>query len=372
MLRGLRGRSRARWRSRDEIALAPTQEFAAPILGRVGPVTAEMIEEDPDRYQVGDIAGLRGLQARYDEQLGGIAGPGRRGGLRDRGHARARPVPGRPVDGEPLELTLDPALQDERRGAARRRRARRARWSRSGPATARSWPPPTARATAGQNFATYGQFAPGSTFKIVSSLALLRAGLTPDSRCRARRRSSVDGKAFKQLLRLPEPAHRRHPAAHRARATRATPRSSAARDELGEGDLADAAASPRPRRRPRPRLPGLLRQRRAAGAETEAAARPDRPGHDPRLADGDGRRDRVRPGGASWSSRGWSTRSTVAATTDAPLTGERGRAAAGDAARRRDRAAAAAAGRRAGTAGASRRPARRSSARRHACRPTPG
>ncbi len=41
---------------------------------RVGEVTAEMIEEDPDRYAVGDQAGLSGLQARYDEQLGGTPG----------------------------------------------------------------------------------------------------------------------------------------------------------------------------------------------------------------------------------------------------------------------------------------------------------
>ena len=38
----------------------------------------------------------------------------------------------------------------------------------------------------GLNLATFGQFAPGSTFKTVSSLALLRAGLTPRARCRAR------------------------------------------------------------------------------------------------------------------------------------------------------------------------------------------
>ena len=33
-----------------------------------------MIEEDPDRYQVGDRAGLSGLQARYDDQLRGTPG----------------------------------------------------------------------------------------------------------------------------------------------------------------------------------------------------------------------------------------------------------------------------------------------------------
>ena len=96
----------------DEIALAPTKEFAAPILGRVGPVTAEMIEEDPDRYHVGDIAGTSGLQARYDEQLGGS--PGRV----VEAVSETEAEPGRDlfrvdtVDGEPLELTLDRHLQE--------------------------------------------------------------------------------------------------------------------------------------------------------------------------------------------------------------------------------------------------------------------
>ncbi len=65
---GRRGASPAscRWRRR--------KGFAAPILGSVGEVTAEMIEEHPDLYQVGDVAGLSGLQARYDEQLRGTPG----------------------------------------------------------------------------------------------------------------------------------------------------------------------------------------------------------------------------------------------------------------------------------------------------------
>ena len=58
----------------DELPLAPTREFAAPILGTVGEVTAEMIEDDPERYRLGDQAGLSGLQARYDDQLRGTPG----------------------------------------------------------------------------------------------------------------------------------------------------------------------------------------------------------------------------------------------------------------------------------------------------------
>ena len=87
----------------DSLPLAPTREFAAPILGRVGDVTAEIVEESDGRLQAGDVAGVSGLQARYDEQLAGtpgLVGERRgRGGVLDRSRARdgpghhARPAP---------------------------------------------------------------------------------------------------------------------------------------------------------------------------------------------------------------------------------------------------------------------------------------
>ncbi|WP_344342010.1 penicillin-binding transpeptidase domain-containing protein, partial [Streptomyces rhizosphaericus] len=48
----------------------------------------------------------------------------------------------------------------------------------------------------GLNVATYGQYAPGSTFKIVSSLALLRGGLTPSSTVPCTPTVTVDGRVF--------------------------------------------------------------------------------------------------------------------------------------------------------------------------------
>ena len=93
----------------DTLALAPTREFAAPLLGRVGPVTAEMVADHPEKYRAGDIAGISGLQARYDDQLRGSRGyrviafdPG--GDERELFHLEA-------VESTPLSLTLDPDLQ---------------------------------------------------------------------------------------------------------------------------------------------------------------------------------------------------------------------------------------------------------------------
>ena len=95
----------------------------------------------------------------------------------------------------------------------------------------------------GYNTATFGQYAPGSTFKVVTRLALLRAGLTPDDRCACPPTIVVDGKTFKNYDDYPAGGARRHPAAHGASPTRATPPSSPQRERLGDGDLADAAAA---------------------------------------------------------------------------------------------------------------------------------
>ncbi|MGA9747823.1 MAG: penicillin-binding protein, partial [Nocardioides sp.] len=58
----------------DTLPLAPTREFARPLLGTVGAVTLEIVEESEGVYAPGDEAGLSGLQARYDEQLRGTPG----------------------------------------------------------------------------------------------------------------------------------------------------------------------------------------------------------------------------------------------------------------------------------------------------------
>ena len=176
-----------------ELPLAPTREFAAPILGSVGQVTAEMIEEDPETYQLGDVAGLSGLQARYDEQLRGAPGlvvqaVGRDD--RERELYRVEPTPG-----EDLRLTLDVDLQL----AAERLLAPVAPASALvaiRPSTGDVLAAANGPGNDGYNVATYGQLAPGSTFKSVSTLALLREGLGPDSPVPCTPSLVVDGKRF--------------------------------------------------------------------------------------------------------------------------------------------------------------------------------
>jgi cell division protein FtsI/penicillin-binding protein 2 len=175
------------------LPLAPTREFAAPLLGRVGEVTAEMIEEDPGRYQAGDVAGLSGLQARYDDTLRGT--PGVKVDTVDDGGARYELFRTEPTPGQPLQLSLDLDLQVEAErllaGVAPASALVALR-----PSTGEILAAANGPGTGGLNLATFGQFAPGSTFKSVSALALLRAGLTPQSVVPCTARVVVDGKTF--------------------------------------------------------------------------------------------------------------------------------------------------------------------------------
>lgn len=178
----------------DTLPLAPTREFARPLLGSVGPVTAEVIEQSDGAYQLGDEAGLSGLQQRYDAQLRGTPGL----------VVRAVPSNGEPrvlyrvaaVEGQPLRTTLDADLQRSAErilaGVSPASAIVALRASTGEILVAASGP-----GSDGYSTATLGQYAPGSTFKVVSSLALLRAGLTPSSRLDCPSTTVVDGKRFK-------------------------------------------------------------------------------------------------------------------------------------------------------------------------------
>lgn len=223
----------------DTIPLAPYRGFAAPILGTVGEVTAEMIEENPGEYAVGDRAGLSGLQARYDDQLRGTDGVVVNAVASDGKERELFRIDGLP--GTALELTMNERLQ----------RVAERQLANVGPSSALVAIRPSTGAivaaangpgTAGYNLATFGQAAPGSTFKTVSSLALLRSGLQPGSTVSCPSRVVVDGKPFENYDDYPAGALGRIPL-RTAVANSCNTAFIAAADRLGNGDLAAAAAS---------------------------------------------------------------------------------------------------------------------------------
>ncbi len=229
---------------RDTLPLAPTREFAAPVLGRAGAATAELIEESDGRLQVGDVVGLSGLQQRYDEQLAGTPGVTVSAvGEDDDARTVFREAPER---GEPLRTTLDLGVQ-----TAAERVLAVPDPEDPGPATALVALRPSTGAVlaaasgpgaGGLNVATYGQYAPGSTFKVVTSLALLRSGLTPAGAVSCPPSLVVDGKTFSNYSDYPASALGRI-TLRQAVANSCNTAFIGARGRLDDGALADAAAS---------------------------------------------------------------------------------------------------------------------------------
>jgi cell division protein FtsI/penicillin-binding protein 2 len=176
------------------LPLAPTKDFAAAILGTVGPATAELVKASKGRIQPGDTVGLSGLQKRYDEQLAGTRGATIV--AQDENGPRRPLFSVDPQPGSSLHTTLDPKAQNAAQQAL----------ANVGPASALvAIRPSTGDLVAvasgpgskGYNTATYGRYAPGSTFKVVTTLALLRAGVTPQTRVECPLTTVVDGKSFK-------------------------------------------------------------------------------------------------------------------------------------------------------------------------------
>lgn len=191
----------------DEMPLAPTREFARPILGRVGEATAEIVEESDGAVVAGDTVGLSGLQRQYDEQLRGTPGVSISvvpdGSTPDEATTEVFSV--EPVAGVPLSTTLRPEMQVA---------AEQVLAGQTSPSAIVAIRPSTgevlaaASGTAGEGLstATAGQYAPGSTFKVATTLAMLRAGLTPDSVVSCPPEITVDGRTFQNVPGYPTDA----------------------------------------------------------------------------------------------------------------------------------------------------------------------
>ena len=187
----------------DKLPLAPSKDFASAILGTVGPATAEIVKDSKGRVRAGDDVGLSGLQKRYDEQLAGTRGE--EVVAVDGQGARRVLFTAAPTAGKPLSTTIEPGLQTLAQKVL----------AGTGPASALvAVRPSTGDLVAvasgpgskGYNTATYGRYAPGSTFKIVSALALLRAGESPSTTVPCTPTTVVDGKQFKNYSDYPSSA----------------------------------------------------------------------------------------------------------------------------------------------------------------------
>ena len=201
----------------EQRALAPTPTFARALLGTVGTATAEIVKESKGRVTAADTTGISGLQRAYDERLAGTAGitvqavaqkpstPSGSGDTTDASDtsdtaAEAAPVTlfsEEPKPGTPVRTTIDRRIQEAAEAAlldAPKPAALVATRVGTGEVLAVANGGPNA---AGYNRALLGRYPPGSTFKVVSTMALLQAGLKPTERVNCPPTIVVNGKTFK-------------------------------------------------------------------------------------------------------------------------------------------------------------------------------
>jgi cell division protein FtsI/penicillin-binding protein 2 len=179
------------------LPLAPTPTYARALIGTVGPATAEQLEKDPSR-SAGASIGQSGLQAAHDKALAGS--PSRSIVIRDRQDGSVAGTllrrPGRRARG--LRTTLDLDVQAAAEAALGDMKAPAALVAVK-PSTGDVLGVANRPATSTYDRALTGLYPPGSTFKVVSTTALLRAGLQTDEPVACPPTLAVDGKAFRNF-----------------------------------------------------------------------------------------------------------------------------------------------------------------------------
>lgn len=238
--------------------LAPTSTFAVGLLGVTGEATAEIIEKSDGAVAAGDIVGLTGMQQRHDEQLRGTPGytiqlTYREGepseSIESAPPASSSPSPTvelpqtlfevAPVGGKPINTTINEDMQFKAEKALKDVKgvASLVVMSTKDGSILAAANSPDSDANA---YATTGAYPPGSTFKIVTTLALLRHGLTPDSLVNCTETYTVNGRSFPNYEGYPEIGKVPLKSAFAHSCNTAFMRAS---EELSNQELSEAAAS---------------------------------------------------------------------------------------------------------------------------------
>ncbi|MFP8944105.1 penicillin-binding transpeptidase domain-containing protein [Streptomyces fenghuangensis] len=149
--------------------------------------------------------GVSGLQRRYDEQLTGGGGGTKSVVVADRNSGRAVKRLGEEKGdrGEPVGTTIDPSVQvaaAEALEGVDKKAAIVAMAPSSGRILA------AANVPGGMNRALTGRYAPGSTFKVVTAAALLKAGMRPEDVADCPEFAHVNGQRFENQDRFTLPA----------------------------------------------------------------------------------------------------------------------------------------------------------------------
>jgi cell division protein FtsI/penicillin-binding protein 2 len=175
--------------------LAVTKDFAPGVLGSLREATAEDIKKSDGDVVEGDMVGSGGVAAAERDTLVGT--PGVQVVASDAKTGKERTLHETDATaGKDVETTLDTALQKKATAAIADQDSASAvvvMQPSTGDVLASALGP------TGQSYPVglVGQYAPGSTFKTVTALSLLRAGDTPDTSVECPATASVEGRSFK-------------------------------------------------------------------------------------------------------------------------------------------------------------------------------
>lgn len=179
-----------------QMSLAESSDFAPLLVGRVGPVTAEHLESDPT-LSLGEMVGTSGLQAQYQDTLRGTPGVQIQVGEQTLYSLDSEP-------GGDVRTHLSPRLQNLAQDVVEEQDVTAAlvaiRPSDGGILAAASHSPDESYV----DVAVQSAFAPGSTFKVVSALAMLRDGLSPQSQVSCPTHTTVHGQEFANVPGFPQ------------------------------------------------------------------------------------------------------------------------------------------------------------------------
>ncbi len=174
---------------------AATEQLAAQVVGRTGPITAELLKQLGAPYRAGDIVGRSGLERAFETRLAGDAVVTvDLVDAKDQVQQQLLLRPGTPP--QPVRTTLDLPTQ----------RAAEAAIGTAAPAALVAIRPSdgAVRAVVSTPLTDFdraldGAYPPGSTFKVVTSTALLANGTTEASPIDCPPTITVNGRTFKNF-----------------------------------------------------------------------------------------------------------------------------------------------------------------------------
>jgi len=180
---------------RSRGVLGASDLLGAQLIGSVGEITAERLKELGPPYRVGDIVGLGGLQAAYETRLAGT--PNAAVVLESGGRVVrvVKRLKGRAP--QPVVVTIDPTTQQAAEAALA---------GVTFPAGLVAIDVPTGQIRAvvskpdeGFERALDGAYPPGSTFKVITSAALLMGGSSGSTPAPCPAEITVDGRVFRNF-----------------------------------------------------------------------------------------------------------------------------------------------------------------------------